>query len=312
MIRVLFLNHCEHQCGVYQYGIRVFHILRKSGEICYDYGEVGDEEDYERLIQDGNEYHSIIYNYHESTMPWLSEKNIHMSCQNIGILHECSPDFFCKCISIDPDSPENETQYSIPRPIFEELPSFVKYDSQGFEQFCKYKEDEIVFGSFGFGFDFKGFPNLVKLVNDQYDNAVIKLVIPHAYFDGLADINIALITSKCYQNIKKPGIELVIYTSFVSQDDLLRFLQSNTMNMFMYTKLYGRGISSVTDYALSTRRPLGISNSVMFRHIYSDSICLYKNSIQQCMENSPAHCEQFLQKYSHVNMIQKFSYIILA
>ena len=73
----------------------------------------------------------------------------------------------------------------------------------------------------------------------------------------------------------------MIHTDFVNENDLLIFLQSNTMNIFLYDNLHGRGISSTIDYALSVRRPLGISDSFMFRHIYSDEICLYKNSIQK-------------------------------
>ena len=36
----------------------------------------------------------------------------------------------------------------------------------------------------------------------------------------------------------------------------------------MYDSMVGRGISSTIDYALSVKKPLGISDSYMFRNIY--------------------------------------------
>ena len=74
--------------------------------------------------------------------------------------------------------------------------------------------------------------------------------------------------------------------------------------------MHGRGISSAIDYAISVKKPIGISDSYMFRNIYNDSICLYKVSIEECLQNSTEHCRQFLEKYSHANMINKFKDLI--
>ena len=97
----------------------------------------------------------------------------------------------------------------------------------------------------------------------------------------------------------------MIHTDFVSEHDLLMFLASNTMNLFLYDKLSVKGVSSTIDYALSARRPIGISDSHYFQHIYHDDICLEKNSIASCMEKSMAHCEHHRQRYSHRNMREK-------
>ena len=71
-----------------------------------------------------------------------------------------------------------------------------------------------------------------------------------------------------------------------------------------------RGISSTIDYALSVKKPLGISNSYMFRNIYSDEICLYKTSMKDCILNSVSYCDKFVNEYSEENIINKFNYII--
>ncbi len=74
----------------------------------------------------------------------------------------------------------------------------------------------------------------------------------------------------------------------------------------------GRGLSSVIDYAISVKKPIGISNSNMFRHIYSDEICLYKNSIQYCIDNekSKKHCEALFLLNSNEKLIEKIDSIV--
>ena len=50
--------------------------------------------------------------------------------------------------------------------------------------------------------------------------------------------------------------------------------------------MHGRGISSTIDYDISVKRPLAISDSYMFRHIYSHDICVYKVNIDDAINNS--------------------------
>jgi hypothetical protein len=82
------------------------------------------------------------------------------------------------------------------------------------------------------------------------------------------------------------------------------------MNIFLYDKLNGRSISSTIDYALSVKKPLAISDSCMFKHIYSDEICLYTNTIQHCLNNSEKYLYPFLEKYSNNNLRSIFKKMI--
>lgn len=308
---VLFLNHKKQQCGVYQYGKRVYNILTKCSSIRYTYKEVENLQEYNDAIMKGPPYNAVIFNYVHATMPWLNKQTIQKQQENVGICHDFFTDFFDKHISI---VPEYQGHYTIPRPLFEDIPH---YELKGpFSEFVSYKDDNDdsntpIFGSFGFGFNFKGFHKIVKMVNDQYDKAIIKFVIPSAAFDGDPH-TVKKACDECRRHNRKEGITLMIHTDFVSEEELLMFLQSNTMNIFLYDKLHDRGISSVADYALSVGVPLGISDSLFFRHIYDDRICLYKTTIDDCMKVSVQHCEPFRSLYSHRNMLEKFKEILLA
>ena len=103
----------------------------------------------------------------------------------------------------------------------------------------------------------------------------------------------------------------MILHDFLTNEEILKFLSTNTLNIFLYDKLEGRGISSTIDYALSVKKPLAISDSCMFRNIYSDEICAYKSNLNDIINNSVKYCEKYLDKYSNINLINKFKKIII-
>jgi hypothetical protein len=315
MQKVIFINHSKKQCGVYQYGLRVYNILKKCDTINYIYKEVSNLDEYYSYINENNDYSTIIYNYHVATLYWLNRDNIQKKTKNIAILHECQNNMFDITYDIDPNINDTTTNFSIPRPIFEninELTENITYSSKLSEEFINYRKDNIpIFSSFGFGFDFKGFDKIVKIINEKYDNAIIKLVIPVADFDNNKESTVNEAKNRCLQNNIKPNIKLMISHEFLSNEEILKFLSQSTLNIFLYDKLEGRGISSAIDYALSVKKPLAISDSCMFRNIYSDEICLYKTPINKIIDNSVKYCEKFLVQYSNINLINKLKKIIL-
>jgi hypothetical protein len=309
-MNILFLNNSPKNCGVHQYGIRSFDILKKDTEINYIYKEIKTENDYKNILNEYPTIYAVIYNYHVHTMNWLNVSNIQHKVKNIGIIHESSDFLFDIIISPDPDALETTTRFSIPRPIYENISEILSTPTQNnvIDKFItEYTDTDIpIFGSFGFGFDNKGFDKIVKIINNQYDNAIIKFVIPIAHYDPEPN-RVYRLNELCMSIPRKSGIIIMISHEFFSTIDLLKFLHSNTMNIFLYDYMYGRGISSTIDYALSVRKPISISDSYMFRHIYSDQICLYKTPIIECLKTSS---DYFLQKYSHSKFIEKFKNIL--
>jgi len=299
---ILFLNHKIKNCGVYQYGVRLFEILKDD---TYIYKEIDSYEEYTN-ISSSSQFTIIIYNYHKFTMPWLNKNTIQTVIRNIGIPHESPDDLFDIICNIDPNGPEDVInlikRFSLPRPIYENF----EINTNAFIDMHK-DSDLPIFGSFGFGFENKGFYKIVEMINQQYDNAIIKFVIPIAHFDP-DPYTVHKMKQMCIERNIKPGIVLLITHDFFSTNEILTFLQSNTMNIFLYDQMYGRGISSAIDYALSVKKPIGISDSYMFRNIYSDEICLYKHSIDYCLKHFD--CSTFLKQYSHENMKNKMKKII--
>lgn len=280
---IIFINHKPANCGVYHYGRRVYDILKKSNQLKIIYKEVDEEPDLEGC-------NTVLYNYHQLTMPWLQK--VPDEIYSFVIPHCPISIKFDKIIDINP-------KISIPRPIFEDF-------TRSTNNFIEYrKKDTPIFGSFGFGFLSKGFDKIIKSVNEQYEKAIIKLVIPTAKFSA-GDLNF-----QEYYGLAKPDIEILITHEFFTDNEILTFLESNDMNIFLYDSLPHNGISSVIDFAVSVGKPLAISDSCMFEHIYDDSICVYKTPLPEIMKNSVEYCKQFQEKYSHKNFIDAFNKLLL-
>jgi hypothetical protein len=310
MLSVILFNHKIKNCGVYQYGKRLNDILQKSLDIIYIYIEIDCVNEYYKALKEYPHIKAIIYNYHQSTMSWLNNINIQKKLKNIGIPHESPEHLFDIICDIDPNATEGVNRFSIPRPIFNNIIANHISTNDMVNSFIKYSEENVpIFGSFGFGFINKGFDKIVTLINNQYDSAIIKFIIPTAHFDPNPQTVNIMHNMILNANTKK-GIKIMILHEFLSDEDILLFLSSNTMNIFLYDIMHNRGISSTIDYALSVKKPLGISNSYMFRNIYSDEICLYKTPIKKCLVNSINYCNKFVNQYSDQNMIDKFKYIL--
>jgi hypothetical protein len=308
-MNILFLNHKIHACGVYQYGLRVADILKKSNKNNYIYSEIENYHEYLNCLS----FHNpdiIIYNYHTSTMSWLNSQNIQYEVTNIGIPHESSCDFFDYIFNIDPSETDVNNIYSIPRPIYEnieELFTTYKITDNEIDKFINYNEgpDVPIFGSFGFGFQNKGFDKIIDIINQNYTKAIIKLVITIAHFDPNNITNYNIISNLCKLKNINPNIKLLICNNFFTNEEILLFLHSNTANIFLYDQMIGRGMSSVIDYAISANKPFVISDSYMFKHVYSDSICVYKTNIKDAIINSASKSLHLIYKYSNKNLIDK-------
>lgn len=303
-MKVLFLNHKQQQCGVYQYGYRSSNILQKEQKYDFIYTEIENQEEYFNILSK-EDFRAIIYNYHPLTMPWLNKSHLdnNRSVKHLCIHHEGSKhdgigfDFYLMANSTFIDT---STEFAIPRPLFEGIT---------FEKPHNYLP---VISSFGFGFGNKGFGRVVKAVNDEFDEAIIRLHIPRAFFGDKDGQATASILPGCFSELKKPGISLELTHNFLTDQELLKFLSQSDLNIFLYDEMLGRGLSSVIDYALSVDTPIAINKTYMFKHIYnaSPSICVEDSSLKDIIFRGDAPLRPFKSLYSHSNFIKKYESIL--
>ena len=288
----LFINTVIQSCGVYQYGLRLFNILNVNND--FDYIESITPESFSQIPFD--KYHVCIYNFHPQISPWFD--NIHFFNQIPNLMYIVH-DTYVKCtneqsraIDTTPINPQG-----IPRPLF----------------ISPNSKDRItgglpVIGSFGYASPRKKFDKIIELVHRDFpDGAHIRIQTTKAFYDPSTPDEIY---AKCNSLMVNPKITLDFITETYSDQQIFDFLQSNDLNVFLYDSSPVCGCSSVLDFAIPAGRPIAISDSNIFRHIYSDSICAYKRSLKDIINDGTEYIRQFQDKWSAKNLTNTFNKLI--
>jgi hypothetical protein len=253
-MKVLFVNQGLSQCGVYQFGKNTAFILSKFQDLHqFDYIETDNQ------IDISEDYQAVILNHHPCTMGWLSndffQKDIHYSV----IMHDTRVSF-PKAVILHPDPTFTNCypDYRVGRPIvdFGITPK---------------KTDGVVIGSFGFGFDHKGFEEILHRTNEEFDEAKIRIHIPFNTKVDPAGHYALRMSRKLHKIPLKDGIKLEVTHDYKNEEELVKWLSENSINIFLYknTDKISAGCSSTTDWAIAAKKPLMVSTDPMFRHITS-------------------------------------------
>jgi SAM-dependent methyltransferase len=295
----LFVNHKGQRCGVYQFGRRVFGALSRGKNITWQYLEC-DGADAALSLVKSDRPDIVVLNHHPATMDWAASarwKNdgavvfsiFHEANQDAGDQLEAS--FFDFLLCPDPTLiPRNPIIVPAPRVT-------IDYGVVEIEP-----PELFTVGSFGFATHGKGFDRLCAQVNTECDQARIRLNIPpHDKAEMIPPECFDAVLLSCRSAVTKPGIDLVITHDFLDDGGLMRFLAGNSINAFFYEDQKARGISSCTDYALASGRPLAISKSSMLRHLHevNPSICIEDCSLQAIAERGGKELAPLRAAYSY-------------
>ena len=331
---ILFVSHKKAQCGVYEFGKNITDALQHSQHYRFIRVECSSLAELQTAIAE-NAPVGIIYNYHPSVLPWVATKispklyksNIaSIPIPQIGIIHEItqhvadtatnykkkllfgvashlSNSLFDFYIGLDPTLLlKNPLVYKTGRLI----PSY----QNNFPVPSK-----PVIGSFGFGTPKKGFEKIMQLVQQEFDEAVIRFNIPAADFgDDKDGVKARGIAAKCKSLITKPGVQLIVTHDYMDNKTLLDFLAKNTVNVFLYEHdmTSGKGLSSAVDNAMAVQRPVAISDSVTFRHVFDvdPSICIIKNNLKTIIQNGFAPLQKHYNEWNTENLLWDYERIL--
>jgi hypothetical protein len=240
---ILIINGFIQNCGVCQYGKRVGSILTKSKKYNITYAEPKNlEECY--LVIDQIKPKVIIYNYLPATIPFLNNQFFsYIKNKNIKqglIIHNGNIwgnfDFY---LHQNPDFTEDQNNKSLLRPLIE-------YESSNI-----LNDKPIKIGTFGFFGSHKKLNSICKIINNQMDQETeINFHITRSFLSNQEECD--NIKSSCLEEITKPNIKINITQNFLSDIELLSFLNNNHLNIFFYDDYnFYNGISSSIDFALS-------------------------------------------------------------
>ncbi len=167
-------------------------------------------------------------------------------------------------------------------------------------------------GSLGFAVPSKGFWKLISAVQEEFDEAVVRINIPpNGIIDREAQAARAY-ADECRRWLWKPGVKLEITHEFFDREGMLDFLASNTLNAFLYDYLPKAGISSTPDHALAVRRPVAISRSIMFRHLHrlDPPITFEDTTFAALIRNGTRPFDHLLREWSAEGMRLRYEAIL--
>ena len=327
---ILFVTHTPRQCGVYEFGRKVFEAISLSGRYNFIKCECESLAELKKAIQT-HQPHMIIYNYHPTVLPWLCTKitkgiyrnNIAgIGVTQVGIIHEITQEvadtatgYGNKWIFGSPNRKLNclfdyyigaDPTLLLQNPIVFKTGRLIPQYSKSIPA-----PSIPTIGSFGFATPKKGFERLVERVQTEFDEAVIRINMPAADFGDPDGANARQIAQHCKNIIHKPRVRLEVSHDFLTDDALLDFLAGNSMNVFMYEDVSGRGISSTVDNALAVKRPLAVSRCPMFRHILTaqPSVCVEDNSLKTILANGFIPLEKISAGWNSQNLLWEYERI---
>jgi len=302
-MKIYFINSKTKNCGVYQYGLRIWDIIKES-KLDISYHEIETLEEFYKL--DLNNVDILFFNWIEGgqTGPFgwyqnsvvLDIKENYNHIKTITIMH--TPDLWTATFNYYID--QNPLNNGFIRPLY-------KYDLNK----PKPQHDITHIGSFGFAGDHKGFDDLVKLVNDQYEEAQINLHITRAHYGDVDGIHQQRIIDKINAIPLKTGIKLNITTNFINNDELLDFVYNNDIIILAYR--LGRDPSSLPDYPISANIPIAITNVGMFSHIYNENIDIALHTIPEILEYNKTYnyIGKLREEWSRENLLETFESLVI-
>jgi SAM-dependent methyltransferase len=312
---VLLLNHREQACGVWQYGRRLARILRASTRYAFEYAEVDSRTEWTAALA-RTDLAAVIYNYTDLTLPWLDLAVVHdrPAVTHLALYHEGTLPWGITAAAGQPkrlpanawllvtDSTHVDTTdaLAVPRPLLDPV--------------APHPDPSVpIISSFGFGLPQKGFAHLVERVNAEFDRAIIWLHITTSAVCDAAGHQANAVIQACRSIQRKRGIELQVTTHLVSDAELMTWLANSSLCAFLYEDPgRWRGLSSVIDYALSTRVPIAVTRTPMFRHITTaePSICVEDRSLRAILASGAAPLDRFRAQWSHEATVQRYDQIL--
>jgi hypothetical protein len=281
----------------------VYESLLLSKKYILDYQEVDENN---RKIPDNYDFYA--FNYHHLTMGWLDTRSVQrLPGLRLTFVLEVLPnnpfilcpseDFDVYC-ALDPTMNVSDKRvYAFPRPL--EIQKKV----------TPYHEPPIpIIGSFGFATQGKGFDLVVEAVNKEFEKAVVKINIPpSSYADN--NCKFAEYLGDLCRNTAKEGVDVIVTHDYMTKDELIEWCSQNTLNCFLYNRNMP-GLSATTDQAISSGRPLAVSDNETFRHITQYIKPYPYRSLKESIAISSAEVLHIQKDWEPVNFAKRFEMIL--
>jgi len=254
---------------------------------------------------------AIIYNYAPGSTPWMNQPHprSEITVPQVRIMHDMYQSL------ADSYNPHNHYGWQY---ILADDPSVIGNDHVFITNRLLppttthvYEDgDKPIIGFQGFGPPHKGIARLAHKVQEEFDEAILRLHIPFGYYVDF--VNNYDTPNARVQEVKsiitKPGIELQVSHELMETDEVVDWLAHNTINCYFYDYLDGAGIASSPDYALAARRPIALAHSHQFRNFWNTpEIFIENKTIKEIIAQGTAPLDKYYAAYSPESVYRDYT-----
>jgi hypothetical protein len=302
MKNILYINHnISYKCGVYTQGIRHFNSLKDYTQYNFIYCEVGSYNELEKFYTK-HEPVAILYNYMPVVLPWINHNIKNLKTKNICIIHNITQELinndqfkysnlFDYYITLDTSlNVDNNILFKTERPLYH------------VENINHTRNPVLTIGTFGFPFIHKGFHKIVKLINEEFDEAIINLHMTDSHF---CQNETNIILKLCSDFITKKNIKINYTNHYLSEIDMVKYLSNNDINALMYDNIENVGVSAAIDYLISAQKPILISESQQFRNYHKKLPTYPHDTFKDILKNYTTELNKVTDLYNQTFNIKK-------
>lgn len=304
MKTVLVFNIPRRPCAIWQYGWNFARTLvrNKSKRFSVVYHEAADGRKAVEVLSFCNP-DVVIYNWHPAHHDWMDGGPVvrHSELKNLVMAHESVFD-----VGNYDGALYTSLGFSPPDERWHRLPLLLP--EWEFEHAGHKAGPRPVIGVTGFGGAYAD--QVVEAALNEFPAALIRMHLPLAHY-GDQDGNLTrAMVMKCTDMIRgNTNVEMEVTHDFMEQEQLLDWMHNNDVNCFLRkTNQPWEGVSASMCAALAVRRPIAITRTPCFRHLWEcqPSVCVEDRSLRQILDNGIAP----LQSVYQANTRERFAQVV--
>lgn len=307
MPNILYINHKQKSCGVYQIGRRIGGFLADSNRYRFLYREVQSAEEIVGAINETQPI-AVVYNFFPTTMPMVVPEFTQYirghGIKQFGIIHDPMELDFLRFV-------EQLFDFWIVHDETNPIISYKKFTAcRPVPRFPAAPTPErFSVGSHGFGVSpWKAFDTIVAAVNREFDEADINFNIGAAAFGDQDGAIAKRWREKCQAEVTKPGIRLNITGDFLAEEsDVVGFLQRNTLNIYFHRDPPTiAGPAGSADLAIASQRALVVNDCYMYRHLWSQIGAYGPNAPLRVLADNAAMIDKLYRLWTPERMVSDY------
>ena len=144
---------------------------------------------------------------------------------------------------------------------------------------------------------------------NKIKNCIVRLNFPIGTYTGIS-LNMLINYATSLKNMAKNGVEVIVTHNYMSKIDLINWCSENTINVFPYYRNLS-GLAAVTDQAISSGRPIAITECPTFRHMHKYISHYPEQSYLELIESTPPGIKQMQKDWSPNKFREKFKELLI-